>query len=260
MHKIISIIHRGLVANQYTRIYQKIFLAKLRSLVNSPDATADLQLLFKHIELDAILDIGCYSGETISDFLKLSKLKVYGFEPNPYSYQKALERHKNDVRVRLFQVALADANGESQFHINKNQQTSSLLKISKSGLTSWGSDVQYHETIQVRITTLDEWVANNLPVTAKIILKVDIQGAELAMLKGAKSCLKNNIQAIYSEAHIESIYENQSTYCDIDNYLRGECNFILFNTYPCMKDRKGKAVQLDALWIKTDILDQLTKE
>ena len=66
--------------------------------------------------------------------------------------------------------------------------------------------------------------------------------------------MSNNVVAIFSEAHLESVYTKQGAFNEIDDVLRNQLGFVLYNIYPCMKDKSGKAVQLDALWVSPNIL------
>lgn len=140
-------------------------------MLNCPDANNDLRFLVKKEIAQAVLDIGCYTGETIADFNTIANLPVYGFEPTPGSYNSAVIRHRNNNKVKIFQLALSNKNGFSTFHVNTNKQTNSLLDTSADGYGTWGSSLQHEENILVKTQMLDDWFTENMPPATKVIVK-----------------------------------------------------------------------------------------
>ena len=67
--------------------------------------------------------------------------------------------------------------------------------------------------------SLDASLANN-SILNPAFVKIDIQGMELEVFKGAQSFLKNNCLGIRVEVYFHAIYENQPLFHEIDAYLR----------------------------------------
>ena len=78
-----------------------------------------------------------------------------------------------------------------------------------------------------------------------IFLKIDVQGYELEVLKGADL---NQLQYIYLEGSYVRLYKNQPLIKDIVKYLSNR-NFELIGEYNLIK-KNNKKIQADFLFIK----------
>src|SRR5687767_9095484 len=75
-----------------------------------------------------ILDIGCNDGSHTVAFLKLFMLsKIYAFEPDLRALEKFRTRIKGD-RVELFDIAISDKDGTSEFHVSDGVPPSQVWK------------------------------------------------------------------------------------------------------------------------------------
>ena len=80
------------------------------------------------------------------------------------------------------------------------------------------------------------------------ILKLDVQGSELDVLKGSKSILeKGGIALIYIEWQIVPLYEDHHKYYEIAEYL-ADFEYELFNLYNINEARSGQIRWGDALY------------
>ena len=79
---------------------------------------------------------------------------------------------------------------------------------------------------------MQEFVTRLLNNIKKIdILKIDVQGAEIEVLKGALDMLKKGkIKLIYTETYFEQQYVNQPLFHDISQLLYKH-NFVLQDIY-----------------------------
>ncbi len=53
------------------------------------------------------------------------------------------------------------------------------------------------------------------------------------------------------------MYKGQSSFGEIRALLENECGLVLQNVFPCLHDKAGRAVQMDALWVKPEFLKPL---
>ena len=112
--------------------------------------------------------------------------RVHAFEPVPglrARLQKNLARNGCDAVVTVFPLALSNTTGEAHLAVAgvdaDNQGLASLVASANDQLTS---------TLTVRTATLDEFVAAQR-ITRIDFIKMDIQGAEILMLEGARRTL-----------------------------------------------------------------------
>jgi hypothetical protein len=91
------------------------------------------------------------------------------------------------------------------------------------------------------------------------VLKIDVQGGELEVLKGAVKQLDDSVLAVIAEVEFVKLYEGQSLFSDIDIFMR-EHGFALFDldirrwrrkTLPEAFDgiRMGQTIYADALYM-----------
>src|SRR5262249_55032948 len=139
-----------------------------------------------------IADIGASTGSwSIKASAYFPGAEFFLFEPliENRHYLEAL--HKGDPRFRYFQVALGAAPGESTMFVAPDRDGSSVL--------FWhGQDTNARRTIPV--TTLGTLIAVG-EVPSPDLVKIDVQGFELEVVKGASAAL-HSAQAFIVEVNL----------------------------------------------------------
>jgi FkbM family methyltransferase len=191
----------------------------------------------KNIPLNYVYDIGAFKGEWSSFYKKtsLKESKFILFEAN--------EHHKNDLIQKsfiFFIEILSDENKYVNFYNNNNSPGDSIYRESTPN----------HNRLlpqNKRSKTLDEVVfQNNLPLPD--LIKIDTQGSEIDILKGAKKTLQN-CKLIYLECPIISNFnDNNLNILDYLNYLK---NLEYLPQEICeIHYYRGYLVQVDILFVK----------
>ena len=152
-----------------------------------------------------IFDVGCYRGiftKTILNLIRNKKYKFYLFDINKKvkKYIKNLIRLKN---IYYNEIALSNKNGKAIYYYNRFFESagSSLSNIVKND-SKWNFSrklifkllflkVKNFTKYKVSTITLDNFVKNK-KIKLIDILKIDIEGSEYDLLKGAKNTLKKN--------------------------------------------------------------------
>ena len=161
--------------------------------------------LLKNEKKLVIFDVGCYRGiftKTILNLIKKKKYKFYLFDinKNVKNYITNLLKLRN---IYYNEIALSNKNGVANYNYNRFFESagSSLSSIVKND-TRWNfsrklilkillfrprSFIKY----KVSTITLDSFLKKN-KIKSIEILKIDIEGSEYDLLKGAKAALKKN--------------------------------------------------------------------
>lgn len=158
-----------------------------------------------------VIDIGAFDGDsTIYLAKKLPKNKILSFEPNPVSFSKArvnVEKYKN---VELFNLAFSNQKGEFDFYLTKDSVSSSLHNIKDT------SEFSLDKIIKVKVETLDSFLSAHTNI---LLIKLDVQGAELNILKEGKDTLKKT-KLVLTEVLNSQFYEEGCMYYEVDQVLR----------------------------------------
>ena len=175
--------------------------------VDSPDETvrtdvAQLKLVLDGVKPgDRVLDVGGHAGQYAVLFAALvgAAGRVATFEPDAAAraiLEKNVALNGFGARVRVESVALSDRPGTHRFFSRGGNSQSSLVRSGLGGAAD-ESDVQVHEVTTV---TLDDYLAGaGLPTPAWV--KIDTEGAEVAILKGAARFLAESQATVMCELH-----------------------------------------------------------
>lgn len=139
---------------------------------------------------------------------------VDSFEPVPRTFRlldRAIQRLAPFATVRLHNLALSDSSGEARIHVPlegrlENYYTASL----------WVDGRQRSSAINVRTTTLDEWRAEHGRRVE--FLKVDVEGAELALFRGARDILQHDRPIVLCEIG-EGARDGSTSTRDVADFL-----------------------------------------
>lgn len=130
------------------------------------------------------IDVGCHKGEVLEWFLQFAPDGQHiGFEPIPQLFER-LKTQFSHTSCVFYNYALSDEDGETEFVYVPEAPAYSGLKERDYD----GKQVN-PQKIPVVIKRLDNLVLANTPVS---LIKIDVEGGELGVLKGATELLKRD--------------------------------------------------------------------
>jgi len=166
------------------------------------------------------IDIGAHRGNLLREMLQRAPLGThFAFEPLPGFLQKLHDRFREYPNLLLSDRALSDTSGESPFfHVVTNSSYSGLR------LRRYDRPNEQVEQILVETECLDRVIPKGLAID---FIKIDVEGAELQVLRGAIDTICRNAPYIVFEHGVggADCYGTQPE--DIFDLLVGQCNLKL---------------------------------
>lgn len=152
------------------------------------------QKLFQEVvkKGDVVFDIGGHVGfyTLLASKLIGKEGKVFAFEPLPrniYYLKRHIEMNKND-NVYIIEAVVSDKNGFSDFKVPADSFSGRISNSSSE--------------LKVKSVTIDILVCQEKLPTPNII-KIDVEGAEILVLRGASYILKKYRPNIFLAVHDE---------------------------------------------------------
>jgi len=226
----------------------------------------ELKTLFEDNRPLIFFEIGACEGE---DSVKYARLfpdaMIYSFEPLPGNF-KLIKNNLvkyNITNVFPVNIALSDAAGEAEFYVSSannadnpgnwdyGNKSSSLLAPEKH--IEIIDFIEFNEKIKIKTTTIDAFCRDN-EIKAIDFVHLDVQGAELMVLKGARAHL-NSIKAIWLEVSKVSLYKDQPLEREVFNFM-GDNGFVLAKNK--VDGITGDQLYVNKRHIPQDIMDKLS--
>ena len=187
----------------------------------------------KELDIEKIIDIGAHKGEFLEKMLKIEKVNsFYAFEPQKNIFNELSEKFSKNKKVTLFNYAMDDEITKKKLKINKLSMTSSLAEINenslylkfKNFLTQAKSN--FEDEYEVQTNTIDK-IFEGMSLK-KTLLKIDVEGFEISVIKGSQVKLKE-IPFILLENQFGNHYKNNN-FKDIINILSKQ-NFEIYKKF-----------------------------
>lgn len=228
--------------------------------INKAEAFAfpDQRELMAHRDVRTVFDVGANNGSVVKQYRKLFPgSTIHCFEAIPELAEKIRNRFPDDPEIKVYPVAVAEAPGRRQFNVNTSVVTSSLLRSSMENIPSSYRSIQNAaRVIDVECVTIDA-ICKSQSIPDIDILKMDIQGGELAALRGASGMLANAaIQLIYTEVWFLPFYDNQPLFGDICHFL-AKFDYALQAIYNVgFSGTTGRMTWADAIFVAPQLKDR----
>ncbi len=175
-------------------IYQTLGLrSSISELIGNfitPDRNKEIQNILNKYSKDynILLDVGAGVGVMTYAVANHFK-KCICFEPSKRNFEIFENNLKkfNNNNITIFPFALGDKKSIKKFYSSVLGPFDNRFRITR--------DEEFTESYDVEINTLDE-VLKSLNIDEKCLIKMDVEGSEFSVMKGAKNLLKKNCTII----------------------------------------------------------------
>jgi FkbM family methyltransferase len=211
-------------------------------------AAVEHEALLHQLAPATVIDVGANKGQfALAARRALPQAILHAFEVLPGPLAILRRNLSGDAHFTAHALALSDAAGEAKFHVASREDSSSLLGVGAAQEAVF--DVREARAIRVKTARLDDLgLVETCP--GPILLKLDVQGAELQVLRGAEGVL-DRIALIYVECSYVELYEGQALFPEVRAWLEAR-GFRFEAAYNTHSDPKLGPVQADMLFRKIE--------
>jgi FkbM family methyltransferase len=221
-----------------------------------------------------LLDIGARGGmQWPWTQIEEEDLVTILVEPDPAEAKSLQDSFQNSKRkVSVLPIALWSDKSQLELNLTKSPGASSVFPPNIEFLEQFPDleRFQIDKKFQFQADTIDSLVGSG-DIKRIDFAKIDVQGAELEILKGGEAHFSSNLVGLEVEIEFAHLYKDQPLFSDIDSFVRNKLGLELWDInksyWKYEKGRlssgpaKGRLIFGDALYFRpiTGIADWLSK-
>lgn len=240
--------------NKLERI-TKTFFQKFGILIRkyNPATSEELRRirLFEHYDIDLVFDIGANKGQYATGIMDAGyRHKIVSFEPltSAHSVIAALSKKYSRWSVAP-RCAIGSKTEEIGINISGNSVSSTLMNMLDAHIEG-APESRIIGQEMVQVYPLDGIGPQYTDGSKNIFLKIDVQGFEQEVLKGAQQML-SRARGVEMEISLVPLYENQSWLLPETLGYMSDQGFTLTSIVPAFTDHKsGKVLQCNGIFFR----------
>jgi len=214
----------------------------IRALLKGTAAGVEHRRLLQSINCRHVVDIGANRGQ----FALIARnffpnARIDSFEPLAEPADIYRRVFAKDTKTHLHNCAIGAKKCTMKIHVSERDDSSSLLPIglTQSKLFPHTGEKEIRET---QVLPLHEALGMQ-ELLSPALLKIDVQGFELEVLKGCGSIL-DSFTWVYVECSFIELYKGQALIDEVLRYLLDR-GFYLAGIYNVSYSKEGLAIQAD---------------
>ena len=208
------------------------------------------------LPIETVIDVGANRGQFARRAIKaFPEARIVCFEPVPEAFELLrvwAESVSNPIDI--FNVALGSEPESREFFVHSDHtMSSSFLRTTELLVTEFPYTREKY-SVQVDVHILDEYREQIVGTGLEgIVLKLDVEGFELDVIKGAPRTLEN-VVALIVEIHLMELFEGHPTFWDVNAFL-SDRNYRFAGSFPPGTSAAGRVIGFDAIFIREDEFD-----
>jgi FkbM family methyltransferase len=215
------------------------------------DHFAELQRrqLLEERGIDLVLDVGANEGQYAGAMRRNGyRGRIVSFEPLASAYGELERRAKAVPGWETRHFALGETAGTALLHVAGNSWSSSLLAMAPRHVES-APESAYVAEEEIDVRTLDDVATELIGPRDRVWLKIDTQGYEIPVLRGAERTL-DRVEVVETELSLVELYEGQALFGEAVTYLIAR-GLGLWFMEPAFRDpATGELLQVDGIFAR----------
>jgi FkbM family methyltransferase len=210
-------------------------------------ASTEHDAILPGLQLRTVVDIGANRGQFALCIRRLyPEAQIYSFEPLSRPARSWMRNFGSDPRAKLFNKAIAAETGSATMSVSRWDVSSSLLPFAQAQHDNF--PLTEEASREVVTTTTLEACLDEQQLQDPALLKLDVQGYELAALQGCGALLER-FRYVYVEASFIELYVGQALASEVVGFLLAR-GFRLVCVANLSHGRSPRPIQADFLFAK----------
>jgi FkbM family methyltransferase len=212
-----------------------------------------VRVVLPGLGVNVVLDVGGHHGE-YGQFLRAHGYRgpILSFEPQERAYRALQAVAQRDRHWRTVRTALGAASGTAALTIAEESSFSSFHPLNSYGREAYSmADGVATETVPVQ--RLDAILPDLLDGIRepRIFLKMDTQGFDLEVFRGATGCL-GQIVALQSEMSAQGLYDGAPDFLEAIGEMRS-AGFAVSGLFPMGRDSQARLQEFDCVMVRPGV-------
>jgi FkbM family methyltransferase len=210
-----------------------------------------LREVIRRYRVETILDVGANEGQFAGELRALGFLgEIHSFEPVQSVFERLKRRTASDPLWTAHNLAMGAAPGKLQINVSTASVFSSFLPLSDDAKRQWPASHPVRQE-DVEVSTIDDFLKSHRNQSTRILLKMDTQGFDLEVFKGALNSL-DRIAAVSTEISFTAVYDGTPSYSQSIDAIRS-VGFSVSGIYPVVRVDDLSLREADCVFVSPDM-------
>jgi FkbM family methyltransferase len=210
--------------------------------------------MMRHCNIQTVVDVGANGGYYGAELRESGYSgRIISFEPTYQAFRKLAARAGSDPLWTVSKTAIGESESEVTINVAGNEAASSSLLPMLELHKQCAPKAYFVSSEKVPLNTLNHALKGILRAQDKVLLKIDTQGYEHMVLRGASEIL-SQVELIECELSFVPLYKGQLLFLEMLDLLK-HLGFSPVQMYPGFTDpRTGFTLQVDGIFARGDSL------
>ncbi|NOT09706.1 MAG: FkbM family methyltransferase [Gemmatimonadales bacterium] len=203
--------------------------------------------------IDLVVDAGANAGQFARSLRSLYRGEIHSFEPVAAAFQQLDQAAAIDPLWHVHHLALGAHEAALPINVSENTKLSSFHRSSAFSTRRFGERAQVTGQELVSVQRLDQYLPSICPGLdqARILLKMDTQGYDQEVFRGATNLLKQ-VVALQSEVSLIPLYDGMPHWTETISLFEA-AGFAIVGLFPVAWDAL-RVIEYDCLMVRSDVV------